>query len=108
MASFSPTSALKDQFKEEFHSKKIFKDRIQQTTNKLSAWGFLRPRHISAFITCVQDTEAGYSLLGSCYPAVSAGYEGGGECEAGEHYLHTVRLQHAASRSAQDHRRPGK
>ena len=69
----------------------------------------LRIYHPSCINTaCVQDTEAGYSLLGGCYPAVSAGYEGGGECEAGEHYLHTVRLQHAASRSAQDHRRPGK
>ena len=61
-------------------------------------------------MTCLQDTEAGYSLLGSCYPAVSAGYEVGGECEAGEHrehYLHTVRLQHAATRT-QEHRRPGK
>ena len=49
-------------------------------------------------------------MLGSCYPAVSAGYEVGGDCEAGEHrehYLHTVRLQHAATRT-QEHRRPGK
>ena len=60
-------------------------------------------------MTCLQDTEAGYSLLGSCYPAVSAGYEVGGECEGEhrEHYLHTVRLQHAATRT-HEHRRPGK
>ena len=30
-----------------------------------------------------------------------------GECEASEHYLHSVRLQQVASRQTPDHRRPG-
>ena len=57
----------------------------------------------------MKDTDGGYSLLG--YPGGGGGgggYDVGEQCEPGDHYLHSVRIQHAAARQTQDHRRPGK
>ena len=53
-----------------------------------------------------QDSD-GYALLGYT-GASAAGYDVGDQCEPNEHYLHSVRLQQAASRQSQEHRRPGK